>query len=384
MYDLIVIGGGPAGTAAAIAARSSGALTGIPPSVLLLERGSFPRQKVCGEFVSAEALGILRQLLSPECCLLDSAPRLSHAKLYAPGRITASVAIAPAAASIARWELDAALWQTAIAAGADCQQGAEVTRVRQGDGAFAVSTTSAVFHGRSVIDASGRWSKLSARRVLGLTRGIGLTRRNGCGVGLKAHFECSASTKTGRRAATEAASPSTDLYFFPEGYCGVQPVAGGRLNVCALIWRGRASHLGEVFWLHRALWERSRAWTQVTEQVTTAPLLFGRPRAERDGVLCTGDAAGFIDPFAGDGISLALRSGRLAAHALAPFWRNEIPLSQALAAYCRAYENTFATAFRTAAVMRLILRAAPGAVQSGLWRGLRIPWVAKFVVQKTR
>ncbi len=53
MYDLTVIGGGPAGSCAAITAHRAGA------SVLLLERGRFPRHKVCGEFVSAEALGLL-------------------------------------------------------------------------------------------------------------------------------------------------------------------------------------------------------------------------------------------------------------------------------------------------------------------------------------
>ena len=57
LYDLIIIGGGPAGTSAAIFAARLGA------SVLLLERGRFPRHKVCGEFVSAESLSLLRDLL---------------------------------------------------------------------------------------------------------------------------------------------------------------------------------------------------------------------------------------------------------------------------------------------------------------------------------
>ena len=60
MHDLIVIGGGPAGTSAAITCARSGA------HVLLLERGRFPRQKVCGEFVSAESLALLDDLLAPQ------------------------------------------------------------------------------------------------------------------------------------------------------------------------------------------------------------------------------------------------------------------------------------------------------------------------------
>ena len=56
-YDLAIIGGGPAGTSAAISAARQGA------RVLLLERGRFPRHKVCGEFVSAESLTLLKDLL---------------------------------------------------------------------------------------------------------------------------------------------------------------------------------------------------------------------------------------------------------------------------------------------------------------------------------
>src|SRR5438128_8398572 len=60
MYDLIIIGAGPAGSSAAITAARSGA------RVLLLERGRFPRHKVCGEFVSAESLDLLSSLLATQ------------------------------------------------------------------------------------------------------------------------------------------------------------------------------------------------------------------------------------------------------------------------------------------------------------------------------
>jgi flavin-dependent dehydrogenase len=60
-YDLIVAGGGPAGSACAITAARLGA------KVLLLEKDRFPRQKVCGEFVSPESLGLLHGLLKKGC-----------------------------------------------------------------------------------------------------------------------------------------------------------------------------------------------------------------------------------------------------------------------------------------------------------------------------
>ena len=79
-YDLIVIGGGPGGCATAITATRKGS------RVLLLERGRYPRHRVCGEFVSAESLALLASLLSADQQeLISAAPRVSWARVFADG-----------------------------------------------------------------------------------------------------------------------------------------------------------------------------------------------------------------------------------------------------------------------------------------------------------
>ena len=85
----------------------------------------------------------------------------------------------------------------------------------------------------------------------------------------------------------------------------------------------------DVFRQHPQLEERSRGWKQLSDPVSTSPLLFRSPAPERDGILMAGDAAVFVDPFVGDGISLALRSGALAAQTLMPFFRKELSLQNA-------------------------------------------------------
>src|SRR5258708_26861319 len=76
-FDLIVIGGGPAGCAASITAARAGA------RVLQLERGRFPRHKVCGEFVSAESLELLRQLVSQDHVeLVTHAPKIPRTRIF--------------------------------------------------------------------------------------------------------------------------------------------------------------------------------------------------------------------------------------------------------------------------------------------------------------
>ncbi|MDP9262983.1 MAG: NAD(P)/FAD-dependent oxidoreductase [Acidobacteriota bacterium] len=360
-YDLLVAGGGPAGTSAAITAARLGA------RVLLLERGRFPRQKVCGEFVSPEALGLLQSLLSgnPEAeGLLRSAPRIAQARVFASDQCLEFPLAAPGA-SISRFDFDAALWHAAEAAGVEARQTVAVQNVEEG-ATFSVATSEGTFVARSVVDASGRWSNLNPAAEIR----NGSSRRRQW-MGIKAHFD------------EERSSPSADLYFFDGGYCGVQPAREGRVNACAMVRSDRARSLQEVFALNPRLQERSRDWRQATEAVVTAPLVFRAPRSLRSGVLLAGDSAGFLDPFAGDGISAALHSGALAAEALADFWRERMSLRQAALRYQGNYERALGPAFRTAGRIRWLLRL-PAALHAPAAKVLRTSTVSRYLVSRTR
>ena len=96
-----------------------------------------------------------------------------------------------------------------------------------------------------------------------------------------------------------------------------------------------------------------------------------------------GDAAGFIDPFAGDGISLALQSAMLLAQSIVPFLRGSCSLEQAHQQYHAAYRKRFAPAFRNAARLRSAL-AAPKWVRSAALTFAAVPGVGKMLVRGTR
>lgn len=351
-YDLIVAGAGPAGSACAItAARAS-------IRVLLLEKDLFPRQKVCGEFVSSESLALLNGLLGEQ--KLKSYAPVDSARIFID-RKCLRLPVAPAAQSIPRFELDARLFESAQRAGAAAREGTTIHEVRRQGETFLVATSTGAFTAKAVVNATGRWSKLTQFEVAGKEKWLGL----------KAHFR-------------EASPPSSvDLYFFAGGYCGVTPVDGSTVNACAMVRADVARTLEEVFAKEPELQRRSRTWQPVFSTVTTSPLYFREPVTESDSMLLAGDSAGFIDPFAGDGISLALQSGTLAAQALIPFIHGNCGLEQVRQQYRTDYKKRFAPAFRNAARLRSAF-AAPKWVRSAALAFAGIPGVGRMLIQGTR
>jgi len=361
-YDLIIIGGGPAGTSAAISAARNGA------SVLLLERGRFPRHKVCGEFVSAESLGLLTDLLDDHrAALLGNAIRIPQARVFLDGRVVQTV-VDPPAASIARLDLDAALWHSAEGAGVEARQQVTVRSIG-GTGPFRLLTTEGEFEARTLVNASGRWSNLNLTPDESRHKWLGL----------KAHF------------AESFPEPSVDLYFFDGGYCGVEPVllsgegsSTGRVNASAMVRADVASTLPEVFALQPALLKRSRSWTRLSDPVSTSPLIFRDPQPDRNNVLRVGDAAGFVDPFVGDGISLAMRSGALAAKCLAPFFAGKISLPDAVSRYAELYTQSLLPVFRASSTIRQMLKLPRGVRKPLLFILESAPALTRYAVRKTR
>lgn len=358
-YDLIVIGGGPAGTSAAITAARAGCC------VLLVERGRFPRHKVCGEFVSAESLALLKWLLGDaDQDLLGNSIPLSESRLLLDGR-SVRIPVTPPAASIARHELDFALWNAAQHAGVITLQETSAGGI-EGQQPFRVQTAAGEFHGRAVINASGRWSNLSQPAP---------PPGGARWVGLKAHFH----------GETE---PSVDLYFFQDGYCGVQPVRAPngevRVNVCALFQTNERTSWEDLFSRHPLLEARARHWTAAFSPLSTFPVIFRTPRPVFGNIFNAGDAAGFVDPFVGDGIALALRSGNLAARRALSFLRGRSDLKPALQLYESDYRRRLRPVYKASSLLRRLLLLPRSVRAPFLAVCERSPRLAQYLVQATR
>jgi len=340
-YDIAVLGGGPAGCAAAITAVHA------EKRVLLVEKGRYPRHKVCGEFISPESHHVLVTLLERDHPLLRTPPQITRARMFVDGNCL-DFKLPQAAWSIPRYDLDYVLWEAAKAAGVHCE-----TAAVQSASANSLRIADREISAKSVINATGRWSNLRRQSPI---------ESRPRWIGVKAHF------------AGEHAPPSTDIYFFNGGYCGVQPISDERLNASAMVRADIATSLEEVFAAHPQLWLRSRTWEQVSETVATSPLIHSAPEPVTDGVFNAGDAAAFIDPFTGDGVSLALRSGVLAA---------ECAIVGGPTRYSREYQGRFARAFQTAAFTRRLSRS-PEMVRHVAAMAFRSEMVKNWALKRTR
>lgn len=361
-YDLAVIGGGPAGTAAAWTAARAGR------RVLIAERGSLPRDRVCGEYISAEGLSLLAAMLEttrPD--LLDAAPRIEQLRLSA-GRREREFQLPLTARGLSRYELDAALWQAALAAGAEGRLRTTALRLEDARQGFRLWLRDAEREFRidahAVIVAAGRWWRLEGLREPeneGAASG-------GRWIGVKAHLE-------------SIQADAVELYFFRGGYCGLAPVGQGRVNACCLMQRRRLERRGAglsqsedfLSWLAAAssdprLKQRLHEARQAAATVVTAPVRLGwRPKTDmrRPQLRLAGDAAGFIDPFTGGGIARALLGGQAAAERM----------MRTAAAAGPGRERDGRRAFYAAAGLRAAL-ALPATLVAG---ALRLPGAAEFV-----
>ena len=341
-YDVAIIGAGPAGCAAAITAARAG------KRVVLYERTVYPRHRVCGEFVSSESHDVLGTLLGSGHPLLANPQKITGARMFADGNCVEFDLEHPAW-SITRYDLDLALWRAAMGAGVECANQTVERLTREGDSFCVGVKSSASIRALKVVNASGRWSNLRRPIVENGPRWIGI----------KAHF------------SGEKAPASTDIYIFKGGYCGVQPISPKHLNASAMVRADVATTIDEVFAAHPDLWLRSRAWERATEVVTTSPLVHVTPEPVTDGVYNAGDAAAFIDPFVGDGISLALRSGVLAAQC------------ESAEEYADAYQRRFAKAFQSSGLARKLIYA-PEAVRKIAAFTFRSKSLRNWALRRTR
>ena len=297
-YDVVIAGAGPAGAVAALV------LARANVRVLLVDRATFPRSKLCGDTINPGALAILGRLGLGETVRGG----LPIAGMIVTGehatRVRGLYPDGTAGISLTRQV------QAAAAAGANIQEdvlvrGPLIDHAGTVTGLDVLSRDgSERVHGRVVIAADGRFSRVA--RALRLSRSAPAPRRWALG----GYFE--GATGLGNCG---------EMHVRAGRYIGVAAVPGDLANVCLVTADRRTLRetgaLPAALASDRLLRGRFAHARLIEPPVLLGPLAVDARVAGRPGLLLAGDAAGFVDPMTGDGLRFAFRGGELAAlHAL--------------------------------------------------------------------
>src|SRR5438270_3283661 len=288
-FDVAIVGGGPAGSTCAAFCAVAGLRT------LVLEREKFPREKVCGDCINPACWPALERLELAEQIRNSPHAALNAVEFIAIGGQKLLVDLPQserAEIAIKRSLFDHLLLNRARALGADIRE--ETTMIaldRTAAKDWKIDIVRETFAARVVVGADGRNSTVARLRNL-------LPRPERERVALQAHIPL--PQNFGNRVV---------LQFLPEGYSGQAPVNDRELNLCLV---GTPPTISSL----RTWAEKSFDLAADQQWRTITPLTRDPIPAAHENLFFIGDAARVVEPFTGEGIFYALRSGELAAKAI--------------------------------------------------------------------
>ena len=377
--------------------------------MLLLDKAQFPREKICGEFISPEIPEVLDRLevLQPVQekkpweiqGILISSYQTVQFKLNFPQVSSRGVPRADAnfqGFNMPRFILDEILLRNAGRAGAEVLEGFKVVDlIFQDDRILGVKGVHpegyrVEFKSRLVVGAGGRNCVVAKR--LNLHAGYRWLRK----MGLMTYFK-----------GVQDPGRYVEMYVNPPGYCGIAPLGEDLVNVSLVVdldaiqgyreKRGAtvkpqvsssgpkegdlSDYFLESLFKNRLVKEKLEGARMVRRLQGVGPLAFRARRCSWDGALLVGDSAGFIDPFTGEGIYHALRSGELAAEVIHEAFKANNFSKEFLQRYDRARTQEFRRKFRICHALQHILyrpwlanRVARSLARDSVLKDWLVPW----------
>jgi menaquinone-9 beta-reductase len=307
VFDVAIIGAGPAGSAAAISLARRGY------SVAMFDKQQFPREKICGDFLNPANWPIYRELGVENAILSEPHEKISALRITAP---SGADALAPFSQDsdevfglgISREKLDYVLLRAALRQGVTVLQNRRVKRLTRQAAAWRIDAehenTMQSMRAKILIGADGRNSWVAHQ--------LGLADPGAVG-GKTIGFQF-------RLRGIDQGRNRVEIHVFPGGYAGLAHLGDGSANLCLAVARDQVPRtrpidgpwslgIGRNPFL-RELMRRAEFFPEVR---SSFPVSFPPRRSYAEGALLVGDAAQVVEPVTGEGVYFAGRSGLIAA-----------------------------------------------------------------------
>ena len=363
--DVAIIGGGLAGLSLSIDLRKRGY------QVVVVEKGDYPRHKVCGEYISMESQGYLHRVC-PQ--LQDMAlPQIRRFQLTTGPYKTFTTPLAMGGFGISRYLLEELLFTDAKHIGVSFLLNTKVLMI-EGDaeaGEYTVKTDAQFLKASLVCNATGRKSNLETKD------GPSLQGTNY--VGVKYHLK------------TVRDPDLIEIHNFPGGYCGISNIEEGKSCLCYLVnsryLKAAGNSIGELE--KKVLFQNSRLETLFknaeflfNEPLTISGVNFRIKKPTNDHSLFLGDSAGSIAPITGNGMSIGLRSASVLANTIDAYFSDKISRYQLMDTYTAFWNKEFSTRIK---LSRHFQKLSEYSVLTQMTIGLFnfFPPLAKAVIRQT-
>jgi menaquinone-9 beta-reductase len=352
--DVLIVGAGPAGSAAAYYMAKAGM------KVVVLEKERFPRDKVCGDFVSPGSIKELQKIGIADLAEFKAANKVTQATIYLDGKELVA-GVFPVVSDLPRYSrvvprkiLDSLLVAVAKEAGAKVVEGFRVIDYKIEKDSVVVTATqgkrSRVFHARLLVGADGN-NSLIARTL----NGAGWSKVETALVA-RAYFE-------GVRGSPLEANVYYGNYSFP-GYSWLFPTAKGEANVGVGLVGGASPEAENPKDLLLNLVQNDAGMQKCLEharlkgdvEVCALNLHDKQAKIVGDRVLLVGEAAGLVNPYNGEGIQFGLKSGCWAAETAAASLANNDFSASALSSYSKRVSDELGYGFGVSELMLGLLR----------------------------
>lgn len=376
-YEISIIGGGPAGSTAAVQLARCGF------SVALFERKSFPREVLCGEFLSIEVTKILKELkLFNNFIKLNPNP-VNSMSFYFDDEKMLNKQLNFQAYAVKRSVFDNFLLNSAKDAGVNVYQPSAVNNVTRHDNNFVLNITNEngdvkKIYSKHVIAAYGKSGFLDKR-----------LKRNFAGKktylnGIKFHID--------NKFLCKHRVNEISLFVSKGIYCGINSVNGNESTVCFLenkkkYLNSSKDHLIDLFFngykISNPFKDIFKDKIKSQHVYGTGNIYFGKRKVVENGIYMIGDAAGIIAPLSGDGIGMAMESAMLLSKILVNLKKNKISKQKADKLYSNEWEKMFRSRMFLALMIQNFIMS--GKINNVGYAALKkFPYLTNYLLKNTR